>query len=64
MAKVVFTQMTKADVLALRIGGQHVTDLDLGIGDDHPIDEQQDELSALLEAGRGQAMLHSGAESL
>ena len=62
--KVAFTQMTKADVLALRIGGQHVTDLDLGIGDDHPIDEQQDELSALLEAGRGQAMLHSGAESL
>jgi transposase len=64
VVEVVFTQMTKADVLALRIGGQHVTDLDLGIGDDHPIDEQQDELSALLEAGRGQAMLHSGAESL
>jgi transposase len=64
VVEVVFTQMTKADVLALRISGQHVTDLDLGIGDDHPIDEQQDELSALLEAGRGQAMLHSGAESL
>jgi transposase len=64
VVEVVFTQMTKADVLALRIGGQHVTDLDLGIGDDHPIDEQQDELSALLEARRGQAMLHPCAESL
>ena len=64
VVEVVFTQMTKADVLALRIGGQHVTDLDLGIGDDHPIDEQQDELSALLETRRGQAMLHPCAESL
>src|SRR3954452_18912673 len=52
--KVVFTQMTKADVLALGAGGQHVADLDVGVGDDHPVDQQQHELAALLEAGAGQ----------
>src|SRR5690242_18018913 len=62
--KVVFTQMTKADVLALGAGGQHVADLDLGVGDDHPVDQQQHELAALLEAGPGQPALHPGPESL
>jgi transposase len=62
--KVVFTQMTKADVLALGAGGQHVADLDVGVGDDHPVDQQQHELAALLEAGPGQAALHPGTESL
>jgi hypothetical protein len=56
--------MTKTDVLALRAGGQHIADLDLGVGDDHPVDQQQDELPALLEARRGQAALHPRAESL
>jgi len=62
--KVVFTQMTKADVLALGAGGQHVADLDVGVGDDHPVDQQQHELAALLEAGAGQPALHPGPESL
>jgi hypothetical protein len=64
VVEVVFPQMTKADVLALGAGGQHVADLDLSIGDDHPVDEQQHELPVLLEARRGQALLHAGAESL
>src|SRR4051795_7483464 len=62
--KVVFTQMTKADVLALGAGGQHVADLDVGVGDDHPVDQQQHELAALLEAGAGQPALHPSPESL
>jgi Transposase DDE domain len=64
VVEVVFTQMTKADVLALGAGGQHVADLDLGVGDDHPVDQQQHELAALLEAGPGQPALHPGPESL
>src|SRR3954453_21654045 len=62
--KVVFTQMTKADVLALGAGGQHVADLDVGVGDDHPVDQQQHELAALLEAGARQPALHPSPESL
>ena len=64
VVEVVFPQMAKPDVLALGAGGQHVADLDLGVGDDHPVDEQQDELPALLEGRRGQAVLHPRAESL
>jgi transposase len=64
VVEVVFTQMAKADVLALRAGGQDVTDLDLGIGDDHPVDQEQHELAALLEAGLGQTALHTPAECL
>jgi hypothetical protein len=37
VVEIVFTQMTKADVLALRTGGQNVTDLDTGVGDDHTV---------------------------
>ena len=60
--EVVFPQMTKADVFAFRAGGQHVADLDLGVGDDHAVDEQQHELPALLEGRRGQPVLHPHAE--
>jgi hypothetical protein len=62
--EVVFPQMTKADVLALGTGGQHVADFDLGLGDDDAVDEQQHELAPPLEAGRGQAALHACAEGL
>lgn len=31
--------MTKADVFALGASGQHVADLDLGVGDDHAVDD-------------------------
>src|SRR5215204_689777 len=64
IVEVVFTQMTKADVLALGARGQHVADLDLGVGDDHAVDEQQHELPALLEGRRGQPVLHPRAERL
>jgi hypothetical protein len=43
----------KADVLAPRLGGQHVADLDLGMGDGHALNEQQHERPALLECGLG-----------
>ena len=60
--EVVFPQMTKADVFAFGAGGQHVTDLDLGVGDDHAVDEQLHELPALLEVGLRQPALHACAE--
>ncbi|HSK84529.1 MAG TPA: IS110 family transposase [Rubrobacter sp.] len=37
---VVCTQMTKTSVLAARIGGDHVTDLHLLVGDYHPVDQK------------------------
>jgi len=61
-AEVVFTQMTKPDVFAVWAGGQHVSDLHVGVGDDHAVDKQQHELAALLEAGLGQSGLHALAE--
>jgi hypothetical protein len=42
--------MTKTDLLTARAGGQGVTDLDFGVRDDHPVNEEQDELAARLEA--------------
>jgi hypothetical protein len=56
--------LTKTDALALGAGGQHVADLDVGIGDDHAVDEQQHELPALLEGGRGEPVLHTRTEGL
>jgi len=64
VVEVVFTQMTKPDVFAVWAGGQHVSDFDVGVGDDHAVDEQQHELAALLEAGLGQSGLHAPAERL
>jgi len=60
--EVVFTQMTKSDVLALGAGGQHVPDLDVGVGDDHAADQQQHKLPALLEVGLVQSALEARAE--
>src|SRR6478735_9245253 len=56
--EVVFTQLTKADVLTLRAGGQHVPDFDLVVRDDNSVNQQQHELSALLEGGIRQPVLH------
>ena len=64
VVEVVFTQMTKADVLAFGAGGQHVTDLNVGIGGDHAVDEQQHELPALLKGGFGKSVLDARAEGL
>src|SRR4051794_20558900 len=62
--EVVFPQMTKTDLLTTRAGGQGVTDLHVGVRNDHPVDEQQDELAALFEARLGQAPLHPLSERL
>jgi len=62
--EVVFPQMTKTNLLTTRGGGQGVTDLDIGVRDDHPVDEEQHELAALFEARPGQAALHPLSERL
>jgi len=62
--EVVFTQLAKPDVFAVWAGGQHVSDFDVGVGDDHAVDEQQHELATLLEAGLSQSALHTPAERL
>ncbi len=64
VVEIVFTQMTKPNVFAVRGYGQHVSDFDVGVGDHHAVDEQQHELAALLEAGLGQAALHALAKRL
>jgi len=64
VVEIVFTQLTKADVLAFGAGRQHVTDLNVGIGDDHAVDEQQHELPALLKGGFGKSVLDARAEGL
>jgi hypothetical protein len=46
---IVQSQMTKPDRLAGLGGRHHVADLDLAIGDDHPIDQQLDQGPPLLE---------------
>ena len=53
--EVVFPQMTKPDVLTLGAGREHVADLDLGIGHDHPVDQELDEGAARREGRLGQA---------
>ena len=64
VVEVVFTQMTKADVLTLRAGGQYIADFDLVVRDDNTVNQQQHELPALLEGGVRQPVLHPLAESL
>jgi len=54
--------MTKADLLAGWSGRHHVADLDLAVGDDHPVDQEFDERTSLLERGVGQSLLYSGAK--
>ena len=62
VVEIVFTQMAEPHVLALGRGGQRIADLDLGVGDDHAVDEQLHEVAPLLEAGLGQSVLHPHAE--
>jgi transposase len=61
---VVCTQMTKTDVLAARIGGDHVPDLHLVVGDDHPVDQELRQPTPLLEGGVGQSPSRPSAEIL
>lgn len=61
--EVVFTQMTKARVRT-RLGGRdHVADLHPLVFDDHPIDEQLNQLPALGKVSFGQSLPNSAAES-
>jgi hypothetical protein len=64
VVEVVFTQLAKADVLAVRAGREDVADLDLSTGDDHAVHEQHHELATLLEVGVSQSSLHAGPERL
>ena len=52
--EMVFTQLAKRAVRPVGGGGEHVADLDLAVGDDHPVDEQFGQQPALLEGGGGQ----------
>ena len=49
---------------SVRRGGNDVTDLDLLVGDDHPIYEQLHQPTLLLEGGVGESRPHLLAESL
>src|SRR5258706_14503041 len=49
--EIVCTQMTKAHVLTGGRGGDDIADLDIAVGDDHPVNEQLDELALLLKGG-------------
>ena len=53
--EIVCTQVTKPRLGAGWGGGDHVADLDLAVGHHHPVDQQLDQLAALLEAGLAQA---------
>src|SRR5258708_443810 len=48
---IVCTQITKSDVFTGRRRGEDVVDLDRVVGDDDAINEQFDQLAALVEAG-------------
>jgi hypothetical protein len=48
---IVCTQMTKPNALTGRCRGEDEVDLDLLVGDDDAINEQFDQLAALVEAG-------------
>ncbi len=52
--EMVFTQLTKRAVRPVRGGREHVADLDVAVGDDHPVDEQLGQQPSLLEGDGGQ----------
>src|SRR5213596_615203 len=53
--EIVCTQVTKPCLGAVGGGGDHVADLHLAVGHHHPVDQQLDQLAALLEAGLAKA---------
>lgn len=61
--EMVFPQMTKTRMRTLRAGRQHVADLHLPVGDDHPVDEQLHQHPALREVGPGQPGADRGAKA-
>src|SRR3954453_2429297 len=54
--------MTKTNVLAARIGGDHIAYLYLLVADDHPIDQQLHQFTSLLEIGVSETKAHPLAE--
>jgi hypothetical protein len=64
VSEIVFTQMTKTDVLAARVGRDDITNFDLGIRHDNPVDQKLDQLTLLFEGGIDQPPLNAGAELL
>jgi hypothetical protein len=48
--------MTKADMHARGTGGDDIADLDIAIGDNDPVNEQFNHLTALNEGRLGQAL--------
>jgi hypothetical protein len=56
--------MAKRLVRSFRGGRNDVTDLDLLVGDDHPIDEQFHQPALVLEGGIGESRPHLLAEAL
>jgi hypothetical protein len=62
--EMVFPQLAKRAVRAVGGGREHVADLDLAVGDDHPVDEQFCQLPPLFEGGGGQPGADGLAEAL
>jgi len=62
--EMVFTQLAKRAVRPVGGGREHVADLDLVVGDDHPVDERFGQQPALLEGGGGQPGADGLAECL
>src|SRR5215208_3031033 len=53
--EIVCTQVTKPGLGAVVGGGDHIADLHVAVGDHYPVDQQLDQLAALLEAGLAKA---------
>src|SRR6202040_3646179 len=62
--EMVFPQLAKGAVRPVGGGREHVADLDLVAGDDHPVNEQLGQLPPLLEGGGGQPGPDGPAECL
>ena len=59
---IVQSQMTKPDLFAGPVRRHHVANLDLAVGDDHPVDQEFHQGPSLLEGGLGQSLPHPFAE--
>ena len=60
--EIVFTQMTKTDVLTLWAGGDHIPDLNIPIRNYHSVDQQFHQLAFVFESGVFQPSLDPFAE--
>jgi hypothetical protein len=60
--EIVCTQMTKTHMFAAGMGGDRIADLDVRVGDDHPVDQEFEQLALLVKTGVVQADSDAGAE--